>query len=253
MKTKHNIELKHVSKTFGHQIVLNDLSFTVQKGERIALIGPSGAGKSTLLSIISNTLKPDSGDVYIDSLNLKEAINHKEMSKKVGIIRQQFDLVLPLKVINNVLVGRLRDWGFLKSLFSLFLHFDKQLALDTLRKVGIEDKAYEKTAFLSGGEQQRVALARVLVQSPEIILADEPIASLDPSRAQAIIELMLKLSKEHNHTLLVSLHAIDIALNHFDRIIALKDGHLMYDGKPKGLTEQCIKELYSLKENQTIA
>lgn len=253
MTLKPSIQIVNASKAFGQQQVLDTISLQVQKGERVALIGASGTGKSTLLNLLANTLQPDSGDVLIDGINLKNTYNPKILSQKVGLIGQQFNLVLPLKVINNVLVGRLGNWGFFKSLFSLFLHFDKELALNALHQVGIADKAYEKTALLSGGEQQRVALARVLVQSPEVILADEPIASLDPTRGQAVIELMLELSKEHGHTLLVSLHSLDIALTHFDRIIALKSGSIIFDGKPDKLSSDLIQNIYELKETETIA
>lgn len=251
MQTSKMIQFEKVSKFYGHQQVLNEVSFSVEKGERVALIGASGAGKSTMLHLLTSNLKPDSGEIIIDGKAIEGYNNNKILADKIGIIRQQFDLVLPLKVVNNVLVGRLRKWGFIKSLFSIFFHFERSIALEALRQVGIEDKAYEKTYNLSGGEQQRVAMARLLVQAPDIFLADEPIASLDPTRGKAVIDLLLKLSRDSGHTLLVSLHTLEIALNCFDRVIALESGKIVFDGPPSNISQSLLDNIYALKETKT--
>jgi phosphonate transport system ATP-binding protein len=246
------ITFENVRKSYGNHEVLKGISFSVKKGERIALIGASGAGKSTLLHLLTTASEIETGSIMIDNKPIDTYVNGKKRAEKIGIMRQQFDLVLPLKVINNVLVGRLREWGFFKSLFSMFFHFDKEKALDALSQVGIRDKAYERTGNLSGGEQQRVAMARLLVQAPDIILADEPIASLDPTRGKAVIDLLLKLSRDHNHTLLVSLHTLEIALNCFDRVIALESGRIVFDGKPADISKEELDKIYALKEARDI-
>ncbi len=252
METNSIIQFEHVTKKYGDHTVLKDISLSVERGERVALIGASGAGKSTLLHLLSNTLKVDEGIVRICGSPVDSFSNPRKLAKKIGIMRQQFDLVLPLKVINNVLVGKLREWGFFKSLFSMFFYFERPLALEALRKVGIEHKAYEQTFNLSGGEQQRVALARLLVQAPDIILADEPIASLDPTRGKAIIELLIQLSIERQHTLLVSLHTLEIAFNYFDRVIAIESGQIIFDGPPSEIDDGVLDRVYALEESKDI-
>ena len=181
------VEVKNLSKYYERKIALSSLSFSIKKGEMVALIGPSGAGKTTLLNTLPRLVKPDEGEVTIAWIPTTKLTNGKVFAKKVGMIRQQFDLVGPLAVIHNVLAGRLAEWGLFKSLLSLIIPQEKQAALEALEKVGLADKITEQTSKLSGGEQQRVALARLIFQNPEIILADEPVASLDPARAEDIL------------------------------------------------------------------
>ncbi len=242
------IEINQISKQFERKIALSSLSFAVKKGELIALIGPSGAGKTTLLNILAAILKADQGELLVDGKTLQQYANQKDRAKKIGMIRQQFDLVGQLAVIHNVLAGRLVDWGFFKSLFSLFIPQEKQTALHALNRVGLADKLYERTANLSGGEQQRVALARLLMQKPEIILADEPVASLDPSRAEDILRILTTLAREENQTVIASLHSVEYAKKYFSRLIALKDGQLFFDLPADSVTNEQLQELYQLKE-----
>lgn len=240
---KEIIRIDNVSKRYGKKVVLNDVSLTIHKGETVALIGSSGTGKTTLFNIITNTITPDSGHVFIDE---KEVItyNNKMLAKKLGIMTQRFDLVNELSVINNVLAGRLSDWSFIKSLISLFYPMDKPIAEKVLKRVELLDKMYDKTANLSGGEQQRVALARLLVQHPQIILADEPIASLDPALSESVISMLINLTSEYNITLVSSLHSVDYALRFFDRIIGLKEGKIYIDSSTSAIDEEKLKELY---------
>lgn len=163
---KEIIQIEHAYKQYGEKKVLDDFSLNIEKGETIAMIGSSGTGKTTLFNVITGTVSLDSGTVLIDGKE-ESTYNRKTMAKKLGMMTQKFDLVNELSVINNVLAGRLADWGFLKSLISLVHPLEKVLATEVLEQVNLEDKMYEKTANLSGGEQQRVALARVLVQNPE--------------------------------------------------------------------------------------
>ncbi|WP_318505617.1 phosphonate ABC transporter ATP-binding protein [Bacillus sp. T3] len=248
MSEQNMIEINQISKQFERKIALSSLSFAVKKGELIALIGPSGAGKTTLLNILAAILKADQGELLVDGKTLQQYANQKDRAKKIGMIRQQFDLVGQLAVIHNVLAGRLVDWGFFKSLFSLFIPQEKQTALHALNRVGLADKLYERTANLSGGEQQRVALARLLMQKPEIILADEPVASLDPSRAEDILRILTTLAREENQTVIASLHSVEYAKKYFSRLIALKDGQLFFDLPADSVTNEQLQELYQLKE-----
>ena len=242
------LSLNQISKTYERKIALSSLSFTVKKGEMIALIGPSGAGKTTLLNILASILVQDQGTVLFEGKPLSELADQKQRAKKIGIIRQQFDLVGELAVIHNVLAGRLADWGIFKSILSMLLPQDKEFAFRALERVGLLDKIYERTSSLSGGEQQRVALARLLVQNPEVILADEPVASLDPTRAEDILELLVKIAMEKNQTLIASLHSVVYAKKYFDRLIALKNGEIFFDLPADAVTDNHIASLYQLKE-----
>lgn len=244
--------LQDIAKNYGEMRALSPLSLCIKKGEVVALIGPSGAGKTTLLNILSTVIAPDEGSIKIDQKLTNQYKNPKLLAKKVGMIRQQFDLVGSLPVIHNVLVGRLVDWGFWKSLLSFIFPQDKEIANEALKRVGLADKVYDKTSKLSGGEQQRVALARLLVQHPEIILADEPVSSLDPARAEDIVKILVSLVKEENQTLVASLHSVDLAKKYFDRIIALKGGKIFFDQRTEDVSADDLTELYQfteLKEN----
>jgi phosphonate transport system ATP-binding protein len=242
------IELNQITKTYERKIALSSLSFRIKTGEKIALIGPSGAGKTTLLNILASIVSPDRGSIHLDSVPLSDFADQKIRAKKIGVIRQQFDLVGQLPVIHNVLAGRLADWGVVKSILSLLIPQDKEIALDALERVGLSEKIYERTANLSGGEQQRVALARLLVQKPKIILADEPVASLDPARAEDILELLTTIAREEGQTLIASLHSVEYAKKYFDRIIALKAGEVYFDLPADSVTEVDLTSLYKLKE-----
>lgn len=249
MKQTTALEAKNITKFFGKKTALSSLSFSIQKGEKVALIGPSGAGKTTLLNTIAGIVEPDQGEWFIAGTPKSSYKNGKEFAKKVGVIRQQFDLVGQLAVIHNVLAGRLSEWGVVKSLFSLLFPRDKALAVDALRRVGLADKLYEETGRLSGGEQQRVALARILVQKPEIVLADEPVASLDPARAEDVLQSLTSIVDDKNQTLIASLHSVDYARKYFTRILALKDGELFFDLPASGVTDSLLEDLYMLKES----
>ncbi|MBB6216301.1 phosphonate transport system ATP-binding protein [Anaerosolibacter carboniphilus] len=248
MSSKPILQSNNLSKTYERKIALSSLSLTVEKGELIALIGPSGTGKTTLLNILANIIPSDTGNFEVDGLPIQHYPSNRILAKKIGVIRQQFDLVGQSPVIHNVLAGRLGEWGFFKSLFSLVFPQDKDLALAALERVGLRNKVYEKTSNLSGGEQQRVALARLLVQHPEVILADEPVASLDPARAEDILSMLVKLVREEKQTLITSLHSVEYAKKYFTRIIALREGSIYFDSPSEEITDQMLLDLYHLKE-----
>lgn len=240
---KEIIQIEHAYKMYGEKKVLDDFSLTINKGETIALVGSSGTGKTTLFNVITGTVPLDSGSVLIDGKE-GSTYNRKTMAKKLGMMTQKFDLVNELSVINNVLAGRLADWGFVKSFVSLIHPMEKSLAMEVLEQVNLTDKIYEKTANLSGGEQQRVALARVLMQNPEILLADEPIASLDPALSETVLQMLTGLTKEHGITLLCSIHSVDYAVKYFDRVVGLKEGKIFLDCKTKEVSKEQLEELY---------
>lgn len=248
MQPEDIFELKEISKIYERKIALSSLSLKIKKGEIVALIGPSGAGKTTLLNTLATVVKPEEGKLIIDGAPSEQYKTSKELAKKIGIIRQQFDLVGQLPVVHNVLAGRFSDWGFFKSLISLIFPQDKELAVKALERVGLSDKIYEKTSKLSGGEQQRVALARLLVQKPEVILADEPVSSLDPARSEDILFMLTKLAREEGQTLVASLHTVEYARKYFNRIIALREGKLYFDLPVERITDDKLEQLYDLKE-----
>ncbi|MDR6123322.1 phosphonate transport system ATP-binding protein [Bacillus sp. SLBN-46] len=248
MSSNIKIEAKNISKHYERKIALSSLSFSIKEGELVALIGPSGAGKTTLLNAIAGLVPIQSGELLIDGSSHATYKNGKALSKKVGVIRQQFDLIGPLAVIHNVLAGNLGDWGLIKSLFSLLIPQEKELAIRALERVGLGDKVYEITSSLSGGEQQRVAMARLLVQRPEVILADEPVASLDPARAEDVLAMLTKIVTEEKQTLIASLHSVEYARKYFTRIISLKNGEIFFDLPTDQVTDELLKDLYQLKE-----
>ncbi|RID85911.1 phosphonate ABC transporter ATP-binding protein [Mesobacillus zeae] len=243
------IELNRISKHYGRKIALSSLSFVINKGEHVAVIGPSGAGKTSMLNILASMLPADDGEILVDGKPLDSYCDRKSRAQKIGMVRQQFDLVPQLAVIHNVLAGRLSDWSLWKSVLSLLIPQDKGRAIEALDRVGLSDKVFERTSSLSGGEQQRVALARLLVQDPEIILADEPVASLDPARAEDILKMLTRIAAEENQTLVASLHSVDYALKYFSRVIALKDGKLFFDRPVSEVSDTLLAELYSLEGN----
>lgn len=247
MSSKMMIEAKNITKHFERKIALSSLSFSIKQGEMVALVGPSGAGKTTLLNSIAGLVPLQSGELLIDSLPLRDYKRGKKFAKKIGVIRQQFDLIGPLAVIHNVLAGKLSEWGLLKSLVSLLVPQEKESALSALERVGLRDKSYEITATLSGGEQQRVAMARLMIQNPEIILADEPVSSLDPARADDVLSTLTKIVSEENQTLVASLHSVEYARKYFKRIISLKNGEIFFDLPTEKVTDELLSELYQLK------
>ena len=210
------------------------------------MVGTSGAGKSTLIRLLNGTLFPTSGEVRVlgqDLARLKPR-DLRQVQGQVGTIYQQFHLVDNLRVVHNINAGHLAQWGFGKSLVSLVRPMEVGTAQAALEQVGIPEKLYERTDRLSGGQQQRVAIARVLVQKPQAILADEPISSLDPQISREIMDLLLALSRRSGKTLFSSLHAIGFALSHYERIIALKAGRMLFDTRTDLVTSDMITSLY---------
>lgn len=239
-------ELKNVTKKFGSVLSLKNINLTVYPGERVALVGSSGAGKSTLINLLNGTICPTTGEVWVWGQNLAslKSASVRQIQRQIGTIYQQLHLVDNLQVIHNVNTGHLGRWSFWQAAFSLMFPLEVTIATRALSHVGIAEKLYQRCDRLSGGQQQRVAIARVLVQDPAVILADEPIASLDPERSREIIELLCRLNAELNKTLVTSLHEWEVARKYYQRIIGLQDGRVLFDCPANLVTSEMVDGLY---------
>ena len=235
-----------ICKSYSRVNALAPLNLNICSGEKVALAGPSGSGKTTLLYLLAGIIQPDEGQVSIDGRTLSGLTPGQELARLVGVMHQQFDLVPNLPVVQNVLAGRLGQWSLIRSIFSLLWPQDRHLAESALTQLGIADKIQERTSLLSGGEQQRVALARLLVQSSRIILADEPVSSLDPARADDLLRLMTDLADSSGKTLVVSLHSPSLIRKYFSRAIGLREGLLQFDLPVQEMSDGVLEQLYEL-------
>ncbi|MCX8146501.1 MAG: phosphonate ABC transporter ATP-binding protein [Azovibrio sp.] len=246
--TSPAIEIRRLSKTFPCCKALDDVNLTIQEGEMVALIGASGSGKSTLLRHIAGFVAADAGEIVVlDRVVQQEgriASNIRAQRAQIGFVFQQFNLVNRLPVATNVLIGLLYRMPLWRSLLMRFTTAERQRALEALAAVGIEKFAWQRASTLSGGQQQRAALARCLVQEAKVILADEPIASLDPESARNVMELLAGMNRERGCTVVVSLHQVEFAIKYCRRTIALYRGRVVYDGPSAALTPQLLGELY---------
>jgi phosphonate transport system ATP-binding protein len=241
-------ELTQVTKRFGDLPAIEDVSLRILAGERVALAGPSGAGKSTLIRLLNGTILPDEGQVCAlgQDLAAMKPRQLRQLQRQMGTVYQQFHLVDNLRVVHNVNAGHLGAWPLWKAAVSLIRPLQLETAVHALTQVGIPEKLYERTDTLSGGQQQRVALARVLVQNPTAILADEPIASLDPERSRDIMDLFRDLTQQMGKTLVISLHEIAFARSHCERIIGLRQGRVLFDAPSAEVSPQMVAELYRI-------
>lgn len=244
------IEFKDVSKIYPNGVRgLDNINLKIDKGEFVAIIGLSGAGKSTLIRTINKMIDITSGKLIVNGKGVNN-LKGKELRKfrrKIGMIFQSFNLVTRTSVIKNVLIAKIPDIPFVRSAFSIFTKDEKLQALEALDKVGIVEKAFVRADQLSGGQQQRVALARTLAQNPEIILADEPVAALDPITARRVMEDFKKINREMKISILINIHHVELALNYADRIIGIRDGKIVYDGKTGDVTEEILDNIYKGK------
>ncbi|MBW4646873.1 MAG: phosphonate ABC transporter ATP-binding protein [Goleter apudmare HA4340-LM2] len=256
MRNAVAVEVSKLSKNFKGKPALCNLSCTIKEGEMVALVGASGSGKSTLLRHINGLQIGDDGTVLIFGAPLQT--NGQLHSKirllrsQIGCIFQQFNLVNRLTVLENVLVGNLARLSFARSSFHFFTKEEKLQALSALERVGILEQAYKRASMLSGGQQQRVAIARCLVQGAKIILADEPIASLDPESARKVMELLVQLNRERGITVVTSLHQIQMVRRYFNRAIALKDGEVLFDGGTVELDDHKLNQLYGTAAEELV-
>jgi phosphonate transport system ATP-binding protein len=241
-------EAQGVGRRYGDRVALAPMSLRIEKGETVALVGPSGAGKTTLLDLLAGLTAPTEGSVRVLGIAAAALGPGPARAERVGVMRQRLDLVPNLSVLNNVLAGNLGRWSLARSLRSLVWPLGVGPAGEALARVGLADRVHERTSRLSGGEQQRVALARLLVQNPHAILADEPVSSLDPARAEALVTLLVRLAVEDGHTLVTSLHAVELALAHFRRVIGLREGVVVFDRPVEEVTSTDLAGLYRLDE-----
>jgi phosphonate transport system ATP-binding protein len=251
------LKVEHLSKVYpnGTQ-ALKDVSFEVDDGEFLAVIGLSGSGKSTLLRCINRLIEPTSGRVIWNDIDVTAAPNSelRTIRRQIGMVFQQFNLVKRSSVLENVLSGRLGYVNPYQSLFNYFSPADLRRAKENLEHIGLADKAHVRADSLSGGQQQRVGIARALMQEPKLILADEPVASLDPVLAHSILKYLEQMNKERKITVLCSLHFLDLVHRYATRAIALKDGQLVFQGLPKEIDDAQFKTIYGQEaERVTIA
>ncbi len=241
------LRVEHLTKVYPNgTVALKDVSFEVQDGEFLAVIGLSGSGKSTLLRCLNRLIEPTSGKIFWEGVDVTAASpgEMRKIRRQMGFIFQQFNLVKRSSVITNVLTGRLGYVNTAQSLANMFSKHDHALALKNLERLGLGEKAYVRADSLSGGQQQRVGIARALMQEPKLILADEPVASLDPVLSHSILKYLEQLNKEDGLTVLCSLHFLDLVHRYATRAIALKDGELVFEGLPQAIDDAQFKAIY---------
>ena len=241
------IQFDHVSKVYPNGTVgLDDVNLTIQDGEFVAIIGRSGAGKSTLLRSVNRMHRITSGTLMVNGINVSTLSGKslRRFRRGIGMVFQSFNLVTRTTVIKNVLSACVPDMPFWRVLLGIFRREDKMKALESLDKVGILDKAYIRADQLSGGQQQRVALARTLTQDPQIILADEPVAALDPVTARQVMQDFVRINKEMGISILLNIHHEELAIEYADRIIGIRAGRIVYDGPSKQVDQAVLNAIY---------
>ena len=239
------IEVKGLRKSYGGREVLTGIDLSVNAGEFLVVLGPSGAGKSTLLRCINGLVHAEAGSVVIDGrpVNVRD-MGRREGVRPIGMIFQHHNLVRRLSVLKNVLVGRMADTSSVLALLQLFRKADVELALDCLRQVELEHKAGMRADRLSGGEQQRVGIARALAQKPAVILADEPVASLDPKTSRVVLGYLKRICKDLGIAVICNLHQVEYAVEFGERIVGLSAGSITFDDAPENLTADIIHRIY---------
>ena len=239
------LEIKNLKKTFNNGTqALDGVFLDVKEGEFVALLGPSGSGKTTLLRSINGLEKIDQGTILFDDDKIDNN-SLSEVRKKTGMIFQEFNLINNLSAINNVLTGILNSETSIKSLFYFFTKDQKIQALKALDTVGLLNKAYDRVDQLSGGQRQRVGIARAIIKKPKLLLADEPVSSLDPKSAELILSLLKKINVEHKITIICNLHQIDLATKYSNRIIGLLDGKINFNEVSKKINKKMIQSIYN--------
>lgn len=251
------IEFKNVNLVYPNGTVgLKDVNLKIKDGEFVVIVGLSGAGKSTLIRSINRMVTPTSGALLVDNENIIpfRGANLRRLRTSIGMIFQNYNLVHRSNVLRNVLAGRLGHTGTLRSILNMFSKEDISLAYSSLQRVNIADKIYSRADELSGGQQQRVSIARVLTQKPAYILADEPVASLDPPTSHQVMTYLKKINKEDKITTIVNLHFIDMAQEYADRIIGMRAGEVVFDGPVSEVTDETFEQIYgrTIREDDLI-
>lgn len=241
------IEFKNVTKVYPNGVkALDQVSLTIEQGEFVAIIGLSGAGKSTLLRSINQMHTITDGELIVNGSNVSQLKGKslRKFRRQIGMVFQSFNLVKRTTVLKNVLTARVAEMPWYKSLLGIYSKEDTLHALEALDQVGILEKAYNRADELSGGQQQRVALARCLAQQPQIILADEPVASLDPITAQQVMDDFVKINEATNITVIVNMHHVDLALKYAKRVIGINKGNIVFDGLAADVNAETLTQVY---------
>ena len=242
------IQFKNVGKIYPNGTeALKNVTLEIKQGEFVTIIGLSGAGKSTLIRLVNKMHDVTAGELIVNDVNVDESLTGKSLRRfrrKIGMVFQSFNLIGRTTVLKNVLAARVADIGFVKSLLGIYSLEDKVVSLNALEKLGILEKAYSRADQLSGGQMQRVALARTLAQEPTIILADEPVASLDPITATQVMKDFEKINKEFNITVIANMHHVDMAMKYATRVIGIKDGEVVFDGPTSKVDNDTLKMIY---------
>lgn len=249
------IEFKNVSKRYPNGFeALKNINLNIEQGEFIAIIGLSGAGKSTLIRTINRMHDITEGTLVVDGTDVMSLHGKalRTFRRHIGMIFQSFNLITRTTVIKNVLTAFVPDLPWWRATFGVFSKDEKISALEALDKVGILDKAYVRADQLSGGQQQRVALARTLAQNPQIILADEPVASLDPVTAKQVMDDFKRINRDMNITVLINIHHVDLALQYAKRVIGIRAGEIVYDGSAENVTQEVLDAIYQGKEQEAV-
>jgi phosphonate transport system ATP-binding protein len=240
------LELRKITKTFGQTIAVNNVSLSFAPGQMVGIIGRSGAGKSTLLRLINRLATSERGEIVFENTNVVTLAGRelREWRARCAMIFQQFNLVNRLDVLTNVLIGRIGHLGTIPVMFKHFSPADRAAAALALDRLDLLPQALQRADTLSGGQQQRVAIARALIQNPKLILADEPIASLDPRNARLVMEALRTINQQDKMTVICNLHTLDAARAYCDRIVGMAHGNVVFDGTPAQLTSPVIQEIY---------
>ena len=244
------IKFTNVSKQYPNGVMgLKNINLTIDQGEFVGIIGLSGAGKSTLIRTINRMHPITEGKLIVNDINVSELKGKslRKFRRQIGMIFQSFNLVTRAKVINNVLTALVPDLPFWRVLVGYYTKDEQIKALQALDRVGILDKAYTRVDQLSGGQQQRVALARTIAQDPQIILADEPVAALDPVTANVVMNDFKRINQDDNITVLINIHHVELALEYCDRIIGIRQGAIVYDGPSNEVTQEVLNHIYKGK------
>ncbi len=239
-------ELKNVTRRFGKKLAVDSVTLDIPQGQMVGIIGRSGAGKSTLLRMINRLQEPSSGTIHFGGVEVSGLRGQalRNWQRDCAMIFQQFNLVPRLDVLTNVMLGRLNHRSTVLSLLNVFTREERIQAIAALERLGIEQTALQAAGTLSGGQQQRVAIARALMQNPKMVLADEPIASLDPLNAKIVMDALRDINEREGITVVTNLHTLDTARNYCERIVGMAGGRVVFDGKPSELTTEAVKDIY---------
>ncbi|MEL6920642.1 MAG: phosphonate ABC transporter ATP-binding protein, partial [Pseudomonadota bacterium] len=244
------LELRQVTRRFGSNVAVNSVTTTIPSGQMVGIIGASGAGKSTLLRMINRLIDTSDGEIVFGGTNVSALRGQplRDWQRDCAMIFQQFNLVPRLDVLTNVMLGRLNHRSTVSSLLGIFSDEERAMAIASLERLGIEKAAMQRAGTLSGGQQQRVAISRALMQQPKMILADEPIASLDPRNAQIVMQSLKDINERDGITVVTNLHTLDTARTYCERIIGMQHGNVVFDGGPDDLTEEAARKIYGADE-----